>query len=200
LANTVPLHQEFFLIVRNLILTTIIALLIPLISHNVTQLLHESPTYISCKTEDFHTTETQLLSLKKTIKLLEKKIISSTTTSQQDLHTLEKVEKEHKEIETVQNQREEECLKQYRSARSTYEKIYFCVALTLGIIALILSIFTKSSCISTGFMLGGFISITMGYVLCWSQLYSIVKVLSLIILLGLTVGVNRQFFLHTAGL
>ena len=66
------------------------------------------------------------------------------------------------------------------SAQNRFEKHLYCVAVPLGLAAILIGAFSRVQSIGSGLMIGGIFAITDGYVNYWSQLEDWMRFLSLL--------------------
>lgn len=179
-----------------LALCMIIALLIPLINYNIVLLFYQKPLFSLFETDALTHAKTQLALVKKSKKILQKKLLLN---SEKHETMNEKFCLEYTEINTRYNELKKTHKKEfflvdqrYRDAWNTYKKIYFFIMTALGFIAISLTIVTGFSWHSIGIMIGGFISIAMGYLLYWDHLQHMTKLTSLIGILVLALLISHK--------
>jgi len=79
------------------------------------------------------------------------------------------------------------------SAQKRFEKHLYCVAVPLGLAAILVGAFSRVQSIGSGLMIGGIFSITDGYINYWSELADWMRFLSLLAAFAilLVVGYNK---------
>lgn len=204
--------KSFFQICRELVLAFGVALLIPFITYYTTIIVHPEPTYPSYKQayydEESETNITTPLAeqfkeiKRKRKKLLaeEKSILDSGINKnklaaiQAELTTLNSQSEALLAQNKLETTKEEEARKVYDAAYSSYRRSYFFIAVTIGLLAIVIGMFISLISLGVGFILGGFISLVLGYVTYWGALHNVIKLLSLLGALALILIISFYRF------
>lgn len=184
--------QTFFQVCRELVLGLGIAILIPFITHYTTLIIHPEPVYKD-QGRTYYDRDTDLTlddSLAEQFRKIKEQRQRAQTPSAALDEAYDALLAQNKALEA----KKEEARKLYEVERNDYNRSYFFVALILGLIAIVAGVFIPLISLGVGFVLGGFISLIIGYVTYWGALHNIVKLVSLVGALALILAISFYKF------
>jgi|GEM_PF-2861062 len=75
----------------------------------------------------------------------------------------------------------------YDAAIQTYRKNYFYISTVFGLASIVIGTFISVPFLGTGFILGGVVCLTFGYVMYWNMIHKAIKFISLLLAIAFLV-------------
>ena len=92
------------------------------------------------------------------------------------------------------DEKQQACSKAFEGVKAVYDGNVFIVLVVIGVLAVLLGIYTKVEAVSTGFLFGGILSVIIGSIRNWSHLTDVWKFILLGLVLAMLVWIGLKKF------